>query len=130
MHHTMVQDNSHYLRQSLLSVVIAAASTAALVYLTYRLPPEGLPLVLFFLLLFCGAAGLVGPLMLWVHRRLVMSRRLPASAWRPFRWSAWAGLLAAILVWLQLIRLLNVVSAVLFVLIFFLLEWLIATRRR
>lgn len=130
MHHTAADGNSHYLRQSLLAITIAVASTAALVYLTYRLPPEGLPLVLFFLLVFCGAAGLTAPLMLWVNRRLVLSRRLPASPRRPIRWSAWAGLLAAILAWLQFIRLLNVVSAVLFVLIFSLLEWLITTRRR
>ncbi|MGC8826167.1 MAG: hypothetical protein ACP5TV_04085 [Anaerolineae bacterium] len=130
MHHAVAQDNSHYLRQSLLSIVIAAVSTAALVYLTYLLPPEGLPLALFFLLLFCGVAGLFAPLMLWVHRRLVMSRHLPASVWRPFRWSAWAGLLAAILAWLQFIRLLNVVSAVLFFLIFSLLEWLITSKRQ
>ncbi len=130
MHHTAAEGNSLYLRQSLLAITIAVASTAALVYLTYRLPPEGLPLALFFLLLFCGAAGLVAPFMLWVNRRLVSSRRLPASSWRPIRWSAWIGLLAATLAWLQFIRLLNVVSAVLFALIFFLLEWLITSKRR
>jgi hypothetical protein len=129
MHHAAAEGRSHYLRQSLLAIGIAAASLTALVYLTYRLPPEGLPLALFFLLLFCGVAGLFAPLMLWVHRRLVMSRRLPASAWRPIRWSAWAGLLAAILAWLQFIRLLNVVSAVLFVLILSLVEWLITSKR-
>ncbi|MGQ9515785.1 MAG: hypothetical protein ACUVWB_00670 [Anaerolineae bacterium] len=119
----------HYLRLAIIALLIALFSGTAIVFLTYRFPPEGFSLALFFSLLFCCAAGLVMPLTLWVNRRLMGARRLPASSWRPIRWSAWIGLWVTLCIWLQYIRLLNVINAVLFVFIVALMEWLVLAKR-
>lgn len=130
MHRATTDSSPHDLRLAIIALCIALFSGTAIAFLTYRFPPDGFSLALFFFLLFCGAAGLVAPFTLWVNRRLVRARRLPASSWRPFRWSAWIGLWVALCFWLQYIRLLNAINVVLFVLIFALMEWLVLAKRR
>lgn len=118
------------LRYGWIGIAIALPSLAGIVYLTYWLPPFGAALPLFFALVFLTVGGLSAPLCAWLEGRLAQRFRWRTSVWRFVRWSAWLGLWGALCAWLQYNGLLYIVSAVLLLLILFLVEWLILSRQR
>jgi hypothetical protein len=113
----------------LMSALLALAAVVGLIMFTFIYPPAGTTLPVFFAILFLAAAGLACPLLLlWDARS-----RQPAPrrrVWVALRRSLWVGLWVALCAWLQLVRLLDVTTALLFLVVLALGEWLLSSRRR
>lgn len=113
---------------AVISAVIGVASWIGLIYFTYAWPPTISTLPAFFSILFVAASATAVPLMLLIDARLRKpSARL--SWWRPIRQAIWLGLWVALCSWLQFIRLLDWITALLFLVILGLIEWFIITRK-
>ena len=113
---------------ALLAILIASASWAGLLYLTYAWPPSGAMLPAFFLILFLAMSASATPFALLLDARLRRSSPRP-GLWRPIRQGMWMGVWGVLCAWLQLIQLLDWVTAILFVVILFLVEWFVISRK-
>ena len=113
---------------AVISLAISVTSWIGLVYFTYAWPPDISTLPAFFPLLFVAVSASAVPFTLLIDARL-RKPNTRASYWRPIRQAIWLGVWVALCSWLQLIRLLDWITALLFLVILGLIEWFIITRK-
>jgi len=113
---------------ALLALAVAAAGWLALIAFTYALPPSGAMLPAFFAILFVATSASALLLLLWIGARL-QKGPAPAMPWQSLRQAIEIGLWATLCVWLQWVRLLNLLTALLFLAILILIEWFIRSRQ-
>lgn len=118
-----------HLQLAIASLAFALASWAGFLYYTYRVPPSMPAYPLFFLLLFLAMTGTILPIALFIHgrRRRASSRR--RTLWQPMRIALWIGLWVTLCIWLLFVQLLHWGTAILFLVIFGLIEWFIISRK-
>ena len=95
------------------SVILAVVSWLSLVFLVMNLSPTGINVPLFFLALFLTVLCTVTPLMWSVNRRLTSSSSGSVIAWRSLRQAGVLALFASLSAWLQMVRSLNWITALL-----------------
>ena len=111
------------------SLALAILGWLGFLYFTFRLPPTGSTLPLFFLILFIAVTASAIPFtVLTIGRRRKAGKRRQ-TLWRSIRQGLWVGLWVTLCAWLQWIQLLNWIVAFLFFFIFALIEWFIISRK-
>ena len=110
-----------------LAVGLALLGWMGLLAFTFALPPRDAALPGFFAIFFVAASASAALPLLWIHGRL--GKKRPAPIWPPLRQGVEVGLWATLCVWLQWVRLLNWISAILFAVVLVLIEWFILTRK-
>lgn len=111
------------------SVIVAVVSWLSLVFLVINLPPAGLNVPLFFLALFLAVLCTITPVMWSINRRLAASASGSVLAWRSLRQSGILASFATISAWLQMMRSLNWITALLVFSVLLALEILLELRR-
>jgi len=106
---------------------LAVLGWIGLLAFTFVLPPRDSALPGFFAILLVAVSASAALPLLWMYSRLGDARR--RSVWRPLRQAVEVGLWATLCVWLQWVRLLNWISAILFAVVLGLIEWFIITRK-
>lgn len=94
------------LKVALLSLLMGIAASAGLAWLVINRPPTNPNLATAMLLLALAVAGLLAPLLGWLHRRIPFGGR-PPTARAALRQGALLGLAAALIAVLQLRGLLD-----------------------
>ncbi|HIP96014.1 MAG TPA: hypothetical protein EYH32_02230 [Anaerolineae bacterium] len=112
----------------LVAVVIAMLSWAGLAWLIFFTRAPLPARVAFFVLLFVGLAASFVPLAFYLNSRFARTEAAPETVRRPIRQSVWAALFFVICAWLQMIRALHWIVAVLLIGVFVLLETFFITR--
>ncbi|MBC7251194.1 MAG: hypothetical protein H5T62_13015 [Anaerolineae bacterium] len=111
----------------LLNAVVAALSWAGLAGLVLFTRAPLPARVAFFILLFLALTATCAPLLLYLNARFAKTDKTPGLR-RPLRQSVWVALFFVICAWLQMIRVLHWIVAVLLIVIFVLLETFFTTR--
>jgi len=114
---------------AIISLALAMVSWGGFFYYTYYVPPSIPTYPVFFSILFVAATCTALPVSLVIDRRRRPAKTRRHSLWRPIRIALWIGLWIALCVWLQLVQLLHWGTAILFLVIFALIEWFIITRK-
>jgi|Deesub1362B_J571_1020462.scaffolds.fasta_scaffold01054_10 hypothetical protein len=107
-----------------LSIIIAILGWLGLGYLVTNFHPTTLTLSFFFLLLFLTLTATFFPVASYLNRRFASKE----DDLRPLRQSCWAALFIVLCAWLQMIRTLNWLLALLLFCVFCLLEAFIITQ--
>jgi hypothetical protein len=115
-------------QMALLALILAAAGWIGLLVFTYAAAPSGGGLAVFFMLVFLAVTATATPLALALDARLSRPDS-PRRVWRPIRQGAEVGLWVVICLWLQLVRLLDWITALLFLVILGLIEWFIVSHK-
>ncbi|MCB0207034.1 MAG: hypothetical protein KDH89_19620, partial [Anaerolineae bacterium] len=89
-----------------LSLIAGLAAVYGLVTMVLNTPPTRQNLATFLLLLVIAAAGLLAPVLAWLHRRVPIGGRPPTRR-AAFRQALLIGLALALAAWLQLVGLLD-----------------------
>lgn len=110
------------------SIVLALLAWAGLLYMTYLQPPTGIYLPAAFLLLFSAVSATAIPFSLLINSR-VRKVDVRPSLWRPVRQGLWVGLWVTLCAWLQLLRLLEWFTALLFLILFVMVELFFLSRK-
>jgi hypothetical protein len=111
------------------SVIVAVVSWLSLVFLVMNLPPAGLNVPLFFLALFLAVLCTITPVMWSVNRRLTSDSSSSVVAWRSLRQAGVFASFASISAWLQMMRSLNWITALLVFSVLLAMEILLELRR-
>ncbi len=110
------------------ALVLAIAGWGGLLWLfQYTLPTVG-PRWMFFFLFILALTGTALPFVAFLHRRFPSAP--PASAAVVLRQAIWFGVYSSTLAWLQYGRVLTSALAILLLIGFILLEWLLRLRER
>ncbi len=109
------------------SLGLALLGWVGLLLFTYVSPPAPSALPIFVAILVCAVAASVAPVFLWVHARLDKSGRRPLRP--PLRQALGVGVWVGLCAWLQWMRILSWVTALLLLVVLALVEWFFFSRR-
>ncbi|MGC8837356.1 MAG: hypothetical protein ACP5UM_02960 [Anaerolineae bacterium] len=115
-----------YRRLAFLGALVGLGATGGLVWVVSHYPPTGMAVVAFFLLAFLAATGWACPAMAFLNRRFAG----PDHSTDALRQSAWVGLLVALGLWLQAMRVLTWTAFLLLVAVLALAELFILRARK
>ena len=114
-------------RVAAISALLALLGWLGLAYLVDSTSPDAYTLPLFFALLFFALGATFLPFASYLNYRFSREGE-PPGQWRPLRQSGWGALFAVLCTWLQMIRALNWLVAVLLAGVFILIEAFILIR--
>ncbi len=112
---------------ALISAFLAVFGWAGLGYLLNNIQPQAIAILAFFILLFATLTTTFIPVTCYLNHRFVDPRD-PPDGWRSVRQSGWLALFIVLCAWLQSLRVLNWVVALLLLGVFGLIEIFILTR--
>ena len=112
-----------------LSLIAGLAAVYGLVTMVLNTPPTRQNLATFLLLLVIAAAGLLAPVLAWLHRRVPIGGRPPTRR-AAFRQALLIGLALALAAWLQLVGLLDATLILGVTALVILVEVLVQSRRK
>ena len=115
-------------RISAISVFLATCAWLGLYFLLSSLSPKTSARSLFFPLLFVALITTSVPVAFYLNYRFAKPKGLQVSHWQPIRQSGWAALFLVLCAWLQMLRALNWIIAMLVLAVFSLIEVFILTR--
>ncbi len=113
---------------SALSALLAVFAWGGLYFLITGFSPQTAARFLFFPLLFMALIASFVPVAFYLNRRFARPKGRAISHWCPIRQSGWVALFLVLCVWLQMLRALNWIIAVLVLAVFSLIEVFILTR--
>jgi hypothetical protein len=113
---------------SAISVFLAVFAWLGLYFLMNSFSPTTSTRSLFFPLLFVALTTTFVPGAFYLNYRFAKPKGQTVNNWRPIRQSGWAALFLVLCAWLQMLRALNWVIALLVLAVFSLIEIFILTR--
>jgi hypothetical protein len=112
---------------ALSSAFLAVFGWAGLGYLVNNIQPQPIATLAFFTLLFATLTATFIPVVCYLNHRFANPKE-PPDGWRSIRQSGWLALFIVLCAWLQSLRVLNWVVALLLLGVFSLIEIFILTR--
>ena len=115
-------------RASAISAFLAISAWLGLYFLINSFSPKTSARSLFFPLLFVALTTTFVPVAFYLNYRFARPKGQEVSNWQPIRQSGWAALFLVLCAWLQMLRALNWIIAMLVLAVFSLIEVFILTR--
>ncbi len=109
------------------SAFLAVFGWVGLGYLVSNVQPQSIAILAFFSLLFATLTTTFIPVVCYLNHRFTNPRE-PPDGWRSMRQSGWLALFIVLCAWLQSLRVLNWIVALLLLGVFSLIEVFILTR--